>query len=146
MILELEGNLLSEGNVDPLAFAPLIQLSYLRLGRNHFRTIPQGLPMSLLVWSNTTTVYVSGSYLILHTTIPHIVTLMTFFIKFQDNSALYWAQKPWPTDAFVWCHQKIDRSKISRHGSILNGSMRTLCESPRKPYKHSQTWTEGFNQ
>ncbi|KAM4740997.1 extracellular matrix protein 2 isoform 2-T2 [Anableps anableps] len=48
VILELEGNLLSEGNVDPRAFAPLIQLSYLRLGRNHFRTIPQGLPKSLL--------------------------------------------------------------------------------------------------
>uniref|UniRef100_A0A3P9NZ81 Extracellular matrix protein 2 n=1 Tax=Poecilia reticulata TaxID=8081 RepID=A0A3P9NZ81_POERE len=48
VILELEGNLLSEGNVDPRAFAPLIQLSYLRLGRNHFRTVPQGLPKSLL--------------------------------------------------------------------------------------------------
>ncbi|XP_077948884.1 extracellular matrix protein 2 isoform X1 [Gasterosteus aculeatus] len=48
VILELEGNLLSEGNVGPLAFAPLVQLSYLRLGRNHFRTIPQGLPASLL--------------------------------------------------------------------------------------------------
>ncbi|XP_029946790.1 extracellular matrix protein 2 [Salarias fasciatus] len=48
VILELEGNLLSEGNVDPRAFAPLIQLSYLRLGRNHFRTVPQGLPRSLL--------------------------------------------------------------------------------------------------
>ncbi|XP_042365636.1 extracellular matrix protein 2 isoform X2 [Plectropomus leopardus] len=48
VILELEGNLLSEGNVNPLAFAPLNQLSYLRLGRNHFRTIPQGLPTSLL--------------------------------------------------------------------------------------------------
>uniref|UniRef100_UPI0037E8A051 extracellular matrix protein 2 n=1 Tax=Semicossyphus pulcher TaxID=241346 RepID=UPI0037E8A051 len=48
VILELEGNLLSEGNVAHLAFTPLIQLSYLRLGRNHFRTIPQGLPVSLL--------------------------------------------------------------------------------------------------
>ncbi|XP_047202517.1 extracellular matrix protein 2 isoform X1 [Girardinichthys multiradiatus] len=48
VILELEGNLLSEGNVDPRAFAPLIQLSYFRLGRNHFRTVPQGLPKSLL--------------------------------------------------------------------------------------------------
>ncbi|KAM4587618.1 extracellular matrix protein 2 isoform 2-T4 [Odontesthes bonariensis] len=48
VILELEGNLLSEGNVDPLAFAPLTQLSYLRLGRNHFRTVPQGLPESVL--------------------------------------------------------------------------------------------------
>ncbi|KAF7646864.1 hypothetical protein LDENG_00181320 [Lucifuga dentata] len=48
VILELEGNLLSEANVDPLAFAPLSQLCYLRLGRNHFRTIPQGLPTTLL--------------------------------------------------------------------------------------------------
>ncbi|XP_061582578.1 extracellular matrix protein 2 isoform X2 [Cololabis saira] len=46
--LELEGNLLSEATVDPRAFAPLSQLSYLRLGRNHFRTVPQGLPESLL--------------------------------------------------------------------------------------------------
>ncbi|XP_048877953.1 extracellular matrix protein 2 [Brienomyrus brachyistius] len=46
--LELEGNLLSEGNVDPTAFQALKQLAYLRLGRNHFRTIPQGLPQSLL--------------------------------------------------------------------------------------------------
>ncbi|XP_041837228.1 extracellular matrix protein 2 isoform X2 [Melanotaenia boesemani] len=48
VILEMEGNVLSEGNIDPLAFAPLTQLSYLRLGRNHFRTVPQGLPKSLL--------------------------------------------------------------------------------------------------
>ncbi|XP_015258071.1 PREDICTED: extracellular matrix protein 2 isoform X3 [Cyprinodon variegatus] len=48
VILELEGNLLSEGNVRPRAFAPLTQLFYLRLGRNYFRTIPQGLPKSLL--------------------------------------------------------------------------------------------------
>ncbi|KAL4655835.1 extracellular matrix protein 2 isoform X2 [Arapaima gigas] len=46
--LELEGNMLSEGTVDPSAFQSLQQLSYLRLGRNHFRTIPQGLPPSLL--------------------------------------------------------------------------------------------------
>lgn len=52
VILELEGNLLSESNVDPRAFAPLIQLSYFRLGRNYFRTVPQGLPPSLLVWTN----------------------------------------------------------------------------------------------
>ncbi|XP_038839844.1 extracellular matrix protein 2 [Salvelinus namaycush] len=48
LILELEGNVLNEGNVDHQAFSPLSQLSYLRLGRNHFRTIPQGLPPSLL--------------------------------------------------------------------------------------------------
>ncbi|KAM8868397.1 extracellular matrix protein 2 isoform 1-T2 [Synchiropus picturatus] len=48
VILELEGNLLSESNVDPQGFSPLTQLSYLRLGRNHFRTVPQGLPGSLL--------------------------------------------------------------------------------------------------
>ncbi|XP_057181565.1 extracellular matrix protein 2 isoform X2 [Triplophysa rosa] len=45
--LEMEGNLLSEGNVNPLAFKPLKELTYLRLSRNHFRTIPQGLPASL---------------------------------------------------------------------------------------------------
>uniref|UniRef100_A0A672QMV4 Extracellular matrix protein 2 n=1 Tax=Sinocyclocheilus grahami TaxID=75366 RepID=A0A672QMV4_SINGR len=46
--LEMEGNLLSEGNVNPQAFTPLKELTYIRLGRNHFRTIPQGLPASLL--------------------------------------------------------------------------------------------------
>uniref|UniRef100_A0A8C5QYP0 Extracellular matrix protein 2 n=1 Tax=Leptobrachium leishanense TaxID=445787 RepID=A0A8C5QYP0_9ANUR len=45
--LELENNLLSEGNVDPLAFKPLESLLYMRLGRNKFRTIPQGLPASI---------------------------------------------------------------------------------------------------
>ncbi|XP_077459536.1 extracellular matrix protein 2 [Stigmatopora argus] len=46
--LELEDNLLSEANVDPEAFQPLLGLCYLRLGRNHFGSIPQGLPASLL--------------------------------------------------------------------------------------------------
>uniref|UniRef100_A0A8C0IQT8 Extracellular matrix protein 2 n=1 Tax=Chelonoidis abingdonii TaxID=106734 RepID=A0A8C0IQT8_CHEAB len=45
--LELEGNKLSEANVSPLAFRPLKSLSYLRLGRNKFRTVPQGLPTSI---------------------------------------------------------------------------------------------------
>ncbi|XP_051483235.1 extracellular matrix protein 2 [Apus apus] len=45
--LELEGNKLSEANVSPLAFYPLKSLSYLRLGRNTFRIIPQGLPATL---------------------------------------------------------------------------------------------------
>ncbi|XP_076865417.1 extracellular matrix protein 2 [Brachyhypopomus gauderio] len=45
--LEMEGNLLSEGNVNPRAFTALKQLNYLRLSRNHFRTVPQGLPPSL---------------------------------------------------------------------------------------------------
>ncbi|XP_053157049.1 extracellular matrix protein 2 [Hemicordylus capensis] len=45
--LELETNKLSEANVSPLAFQPLKSLSYLRLGRNKFRTIPQGLPHSI---------------------------------------------------------------------------------------------------
>lgn len=48
LTLEMEDNVLSEGNVSPFAFNPLTQLTYLRLGRNHFRTIPQGLPSSLL--------------------------------------------------------------------------------------------------
>ncbi|XP_070591887.1 extracellular matrix protein 2 [Erythrolamprus reginae] len=47
LILELESNKLSESNVSPLAFRPLKSLSYLRLGRNQFRTIPQGLPHSI---------------------------------------------------------------------------------------------------
>ncbi|KAG8128245.1 hypothetical protein E2320_015111 [Naja naja] len=47
LILELESNKLSEANVSPLAFQPLKSLSYLRLGRNQFRTIPQGLPHSI---------------------------------------------------------------------------------------------------
>uniref|UniRef100_A0A8C5UNB4 Extracellular matrix protein 2 n=1 Tax=Microcebus murinus TaxID=30608 RepID=A0A8C5UNB4_MICMU len=45
--LELEGNNLSEVNVNPLAFKPLKSLSYLRLGKNKFRIIPQGLPASI---------------------------------------------------------------------------------------------------
>ncbi|XP_016064447.1 PREDICTED: extracellular matrix protein 2 [Miniopterus natalensis] len=45
--LELEGNNLSETNVNPLAFKPLKSLSYLRLGQNKFRIIPQGLPASI---------------------------------------------------------------------------------------------------
>ncbi|XP_043374776.1 extracellular matrix protein 2 isoform X3 [Dermochelys coriacea] len=45
--LELESNKLSEANVSPLAFRPLKSLSYLRLGRNKFRTVPQGLPTSI---------------------------------------------------------------------------------------------------
>ncbi|XP_061642345.1 extracellular matrix protein 2 isoform X2 [Phyllopteryx taeniolatus] len=48
VILELEANLLSEANMDPEAFASLAQLSYLRLGQNHFRSVPQGLPPLLL--------------------------------------------------------------------------------------------------
>ncbi|XP_070231373.1 extracellular matrix protein 2 isoform X3 [Bos mutus] len=45
--LELEGNNLSETNVNSLAFKHLKSLSYLRLGRNKFRIIPQGLPASI---------------------------------------------------------------------------------------------------
>lgn len=45
--LEMEGNSLSEANVSPLTFKPLMSLSYLRLGRNKFRIIPQGLPASI---------------------------------------------------------------------------------------------------
>ncbi|XP_067855205.1 extracellular matrix protein 2 [Heptranchias perlo] len=45
--LELEGNKLSENNVQPLAFRPLTRLTYLRLGRNKFRILPQGLPPSI---------------------------------------------------------------------------------------------------
>ncbi|XP_075930352.1 uncharacterized protein LOC116952258 [Petromyzon marinus] len=47
LTLELEGNALSESTVDPLAFASLAGLHYLRLDRNKFRLIPSGLPPSL---------------------------------------------------------------------------------------------------
>ncbi|XP_074140677.1 extracellular matrix protein 2 isoform X2 [Sminthopsis crassicaudata] len=47
LVLELEGNQLSESNVSPLAFAPLRSLTHLRLGQNRFRIIPQGLPASI---------------------------------------------------------------------------------------------------
>uniref|UniRef100_UPI00398ED3EF extracellular matrix protein 2 n=1 Tax=Pristiophorus japonicus TaxID=55135 RepID=UPI00398ED3EF len=45
--LEMEGNQLSESNVQPLAFRPLMRLAYLRLGRNKFRILPHGLPPSI---------------------------------------------------------------------------------------------------
>ncbi|XP_034290092.1 extracellular matrix protein 2-like [Pantherophis guttatus] len=47
LTLELEGNQLHDGNVPPTAFRVLSRLMYLRLDRNHFRTIPSGLPASL---------------------------------------------------------------------------------------------------
>ncbi|XP_070597476.1 extracellular matrix protein 2-like [Erythrolamprus reginae] len=47
LTLELEGNKLHDGNVPPTAFRALGRLIYLRLGRNHFRTVPSGLPASL---------------------------------------------------------------------------------------------------
>uniref|UniRef100_A0AAV2MIV3 Extracellular matrix protein 2 n=1 Tax=Knipowitschia caucasica TaxID=637954 RepID=A0AAV2MIV3_KNICA len=47
--LELEGNRLSEGGVAHGAFRDLKELFYLRLGRNLFRAVPQGLPPSLQV-------------------------------------------------------------------------------------------------
>ncbi|XP_045154581.1 extracellular matrix protein 2 [Echinops telfairi] len=45
--LELEENSLSETSVNPLAFKHLKSLSYLRLGKNKFRIIPQCLPASI---------------------------------------------------------------------------------------------------
>ncbi|XP_032066603.1 extracellular matrix protein 2-like [Thamnophis elegans] len=47
LTLELEGNQLHDGNVPPAAFRALGRLIYLRLDRNHFRTVPSGLPASL---------------------------------------------------------------------------------------------------
>ncbi|KAL7837600.1 hypothetical protein SRHO_G00273110 [Serrasalmus rhombeus] len=42
--LEMEANSLNEENVNAQAFRPTKELTYLRMGRNFFRTIPQGLP------------------------------------------------------------------------------------------------------
>ncbi|KAK6466664.1 extracellular matrix protein 2-like [Huso huso] len=47
LTLELEGNALHDGNVNPLAFKPLRRLIYLRLDQNLLRAIPSGLPPSL---------------------------------------------------------------------------------------------------
>lgn len=47
--LELEENLLHEGSVSPQAFRPLERLVELQLDKNHFRSIPLGLPPSLQV-------------------------------------------------------------------------------------------------
>ncbi|RXM96960.1 Extracellular matrix protein 2 [Acipenser ruthenus] len=47
LTLELEGNALHDGNVNPLAFKPLRKLIYLRLDQNLLRAIPSGLPPSL---------------------------------------------------------------------------------------------------
>lgn len=143
MILELEGNLLSEGNVDPLAFTPLIQLSYLRLGRNHFRTIPQGLPSSLLVWSNICLHnYLSNSYaLIPHTGIPHIARLLTIFIKVQAkilSTGCTNHSQP-QTAAFVWwCHYKnwTRWNKSSWHNSWWANKFKWLIvNTPQKTLK-----------
>ncbi|XP_006002571.1 extracellular matrix protein 2-like isoform X2 [Latimeria chalumnae] len=47
LTLELEGNGLHDGNVNPITFKPLRNLIYLRLDRNKLRAIPPGLPASL---------------------------------------------------------------------------------------------------
>lgn len=47
--LELAGNGLYEASVSLRAFIPLRKLVDLRLGNNHFRFIPKGLPSSLQV-------------------------------------------------------------------------------------------------
>uniref|UniRef100_A0A3P9JRB3 Si:dkey-32e6.6 n=1 Tax=Oryzias latipes TaxID=8090 RepID=A0A3P9JRB3_ORYLA len=47
--LELQDNILHEGSVSPAAFSPLQGLLYLHLDRNHFSSIPRGLPASLQV-------------------------------------------------------------------------------------------------
>ncbi|XP_076839664.1 extracellular matrix protein 2 [Brachyhypopomus gauderio] len=47
LILELTGNILYEGSVDPQTFKPLMMLTHLRLDNNRFTSIPSGLPPSL---------------------------------------------------------------------------------------------------
>ncbi|KAG7478124.1 hypothetical protein MATL_G00077120 [Megalops atlanticus] len=93
--LELEGNVLSEGNVDPSAFLPLTQLSYLRLGRNHFRTIPQGLPASLqeLYLENNVIEEISESVLN-HTRNLNIVVLRHNRLDESRIAPLAWINHP----------------------------------------------------
>ncbi|KAF5903517.1 extracellular matrix protein 2-like [Clarias magur] len=45
--LELAGNILWEGSIEPLAFEHLVTLKHLRLDNNRFSSIPPGLPASL---------------------------------------------------------------------------------------------------
>ncbi|XP_072553262.1 extracellular matrix protein 2 [Salminus brasiliensis] len=47
LVLELTGNILYEGSVEPWAFKPLKVLKHLKLDNNRFSFIPAGLPRSL---------------------------------------------------------------------------------------------------
>ncbi|XP_069823289.1 extracellular matrix protein 2 isoform X2 [Dendropsophus ebraccatus] len=78
--LEVEGNLLSEANVSPLAFKPLQHLSYLRMGRNKFRLIPEGLPASIeeLHLENNQIEEIS------ETTFNHTVNLNTVVLRYNQ--------------------------------------------------------------
>uniref|UniRef100_A0A4W4EQR8 Uncharacterized protein n=1 Tax=Electrophorus electricus TaxID=8005 RepID=A0A4W4EQR8_ELEEL len=57
LVLELTGNILYEGSVDPWTFKPLIILKRLRLDNNRFASIPPGLPPSLEVSSQLMSLY-----------------------------------------------------------------------------------------
>ncbi|XP_015203654.1 extracellular matrix protein 2 isoform X1 [Lepisosteus oculatus] len=106
--LELEGNMLSEGNVSPLAFKPLKRLSYLRLGRNHFRTVPQGLPASL------EELYIENNLIeeISETAFNHTKSLNIVVLR----------------------HNKIDESRIARLAWINHENLESIDLSHNKLY------------
>lgn len=84
--LELEGNKLSEANVSPLAFYPLKSLSYLRLGRNKFRIIPQGLPTTLEVKQKRKkkTSFIFSAIFSNCYAFPYFITIRQSWSKFYD--------------------------------------------------------------
>ncbi|KAM4652714.1 extracellular matrix protein 2 isoform 2-T4 [Discoglossus pictus] len=106
--LELEGNQLSEANVSPLAFKPLQRLSYMRLGRNKFRTIPQGLPRSIeeLYLENNEIEEISENFF------NHTVNLNTVVLR----------------------HNKIEETRIAPLAWILHENLESIDLSYNKLY------------
>ncbi|KAM8931160.1 extracellular matrix protein 2 [Pelodytes ibericus] len=106
--LELEGNHLSEGNVDPLAFKPLHSLTYMRLARNKFRTIPQGLPASI------EELYLENNEIeeILETSFNHTPNLNTIILR----------------------HNKLEETRIAPLTWILHENLESLDLSYNKFY------------
>ncbi|KAM4720876.1 extracellular matrix protein 2 [Rhinophrynus dorsalis] len=107
--LELESNQLNEANVSPLAFKPLENLSYLRLGRNKFRTIPQGLPASIeeLYLENNEIEEIS------ETSFNHTTNLNTIILR----------------------HNKLDESRIAPLTWILHENLESIDLSYNKLYQ-----------
>ncbi|XP_063282547.1 extracellular matrix protein 2 isoform X2 [Pelobates fuscus] len=106
--LELEGNLLSEANVNPLAFRPLQSLIYMRLGRNKFRTIPQGLPATI------EEIYLENNEIedIVETAFNHTTNLHTVILR----------------------HNKLEEASITPMTWILHENLESLDLSYNKFY------------
>ncbi|XP_075039117.1 extracellular matrix protein 2 isoform X2 [Mixophyes fleayi] len=106
--LEMEGNQLSEANVSPMAFRALPHLSYLRLGRNKFRTIPQGLPASI------EELYLENNEIeeIVETSFNHTINLNTIVLR----------------------HNKLEETRIAPLTWILHENLESIDLSYNKLY------------